>query len=70
LLQAAVGAAVKPGIFGKLWSATEIARKANHAVCYLLTFLLRFSVNQMINGACERDSLICLLAAVKSSDPD
>lgn len=29
--QAPAGAAVKPGIFGKLWSVTEIARKANHA---------------------------------------
>ena len=31
-LQAPAGAAVKPGILGKLWSVTEMARKANHAV--------------------------------------
>jgi len=37
-LQAPAGAAVKPGIFGKLWSVTEIARKANHAVS--LSYLL------------------------------
>jgi len=49
-MQAAVGAAVKPGIFGKLWSATEVARKANHAVSCLLTYLVRFCLCLMINS--------------------
>ena len=44
-LQAPVGVAVKRGILGKLWSATEIARKANHSVsCLLMYCSLRICV--------------------------
>jgi len=49
LLQAPVGAAVKPGIFGKLWSATEIVRKANHAVS-LLTYLLNYLLTDIFSS--------------------